>query len=332
MFLYIIYLIIIAFIIIAIIIFYINNGDKPIIKNENFHVITLSTPNYDKIGCYGANSLKKYCDKHGYKFTLYRKKEIPDLHVNFTKKKNDTREKFRTLLRDKITSFINNYKGEPRKKQKTKNCNFNLLISKIFYINLDHRLDRKKTLNKNLIDYGFNEAQIIRFPAVYEKEGARGCLKSHYFLVKNILEIGSDNYYIIMEDDFVFNKNFEYINSSFCNFLKKVPEWDVFLLTCNSESLKSKKIVDNIYQVERCQVTAGYIVNVHYLQKYFKFLEIAVSFLEKHNVILHEMIIDIFWQNLQKVDKWYTCLPLFGAQTVGYSDIEQKNVDYTKYS
>lgn len=54
-------------------------------KNIKIHVITLCTKNYDKIGCYGANALKKYCDDNGYLFTLYREKMIPELHINFTK-------------------------------------------------------------------------------------------------------------------------------------------------------------------------------------------------------------------------------------------------------
>lgn len=62
---------------------------KPFVNNyqlnTTFHVITLNTPNYDNIGCYGANSLKAYCDKHGYAFTMYREKLEPDLHINFTK-------------------------------------------------------------------------------------------------------------------------------------------------------------------------------------------------------------------------------------------------------
>ena len=31
------------------------------------------------------NSLKYYCDKHNYKFTVYRDKIIKDLHINFSK-------------------------------------------------------------------------------------------------------------------------------------------------------------------------------------------------------------------------------------------------------
>lgn len=63
----------------------VNNSPFNLGKNVKLHVITLCTENYDKVGCYGANALKRYCDDKGYLFTLYREKMIPDLHINFTK-------------------------------------------------------------------------------------------------------------------------------------------------------------------------------------------------------------------------------------------------------
>ena len=50
-------------------------------KNYTFRIIVLNTPNYDHIGCYGVNSLKKYAETHGYEFTQYREKLLPDLHM-----------------------------------------------------------------------------------------------------------------------------------------------------------------------------------------------------------------------------------------------------------
>ena len=54
-------------------------------KIPTFRIICLCTPNYNKIGKYGVNSLYAYCKKHGYKFSLYDKKLDDDLHINFTK-------------------------------------------------------------------------------------------------------------------------------------------------------------------------------------------------------------------------------------------------------
>ena len=55
-------------------------------KKNTFHVIVLCTENYDRIGCYGVNLLKKYCDIHGYTFTHYKKFNLKkNIHINFFK-------------------------------------------------------------------------------------------------------------------------------------------------------------------------------------------------------------------------------------------------------
>ena len=60
---------------------------KESFTNKKFDIVCLSTPNYDHIGCYGANIIKKYADRHGYSFTLYRDlpKSIFDNGKNISK-------------------------------------------------------------------------------------------------------------------------------------------------------------------------------------------------------------------------------------------------------
>ena len=57
---------------------------KNSIETPLIHVVMVCTPNYYKHGAYGANTMKLYCDKHGYLFTLVSE-PIKGLHVNFTK-------------------------------------------------------------------------------------------------------------------------------------------------------------------------------------------------------------------------------------------------------
>lgn len=57
---------------------------KNSIETPLIHVVMVCTPNYYKYGAYGANTMKLYCDKHGYLFTLVSE-PIKGLHVNFTK-------------------------------------------------------------------------------------------------------------------------------------------------------------------------------------------------------------------------------------------------------
>lgn len=81
-------LIILNILFIILIILIINkNKNKNIEKFNSISIrfICLCTKNYDKIGCYGVNSIKYYCKKHKYNFTFYRNKLIEDLHINFSK-------------------------------------------------------------------------------------------------------------------------------------------------------------------------------------------------------------------------------------------------------
>jgi hypothetical protein len=41
-----------------------------------------------------------------------------------------------------------------------------------------------------------------------------------------------------------------------------------------------------------------------------------------------EYAIDMYWKQLQQVDRWYIIIPLTVHQLEGYSDIEGRNVDY----
>lgn len=67
------------------VIWFVNKENFSNVPNKTFRVVMLLTPNYDHIGCFGANSMKQYCNEQGYQFTLYRKKGPNDLHINFTK-------------------------------------------------------------------------------------------------------------------------------------------------------------------------------------------------------------------------------------------------------
>ena len=76
------------------IIFYIKSGTLKFYAEDyksheptpgKYHIITLNTPNYDHIGCYGANILKQYADKYGYTFEMYTENLDPNLHINYTK-------------------------------------------------------------------------------------------------------------------------------------------------------------------------------------------------------------------------------------------------------
>ena len=74
----------VMFLLVAFVVYIYHSINKSTFHKSTFHIVVVCTPNYDNVGAYGVNSLKKYCENNGYQFTLWREK-IEDLHVNFTK-------------------------------------------------------------------------------------------------------------------------------------------------------------------------------------------------------------------------------------------------------
>jgi FkbM family methyltransferase len=59
-------------------------GNHFYLPRTTFHVVVVCTDNY-KVGKYGVNMIKKYCERHGYSLTVTTEPIGDSLHVNFTK-------------------------------------------------------------------------------------------------------------------------------------------------------------------------------------------------------------------------------------------------------
>ena len=73
-------------------------------------------------------------------------------------------------------------------------------ISNAFYINLEHRTDRREQIESELSIMGIN-AQ--RFNAIVSNNGAVGCTMSHLRLLNNAIE-KNYSHLLILEDDIQF--------------------------------------------------------------------------------------------------------------------------------
>ena len=107
-------------------------------------------------------------------------------------------------------------------------------IDKIYYINLEHRKDRKEHIEEIIKKYLDSELSItVRYNAIYTKyDGNIGCAMSHLDIIKDCISKNYNNV-IILEDDFEFiidkNKFHNYLNCFFKNF----KDYDILLLGAN---------------------------------------------------------------------------------------------------
>lgn len=199
-------------------------------------------------------------------------------------------------------------------------------IKNAFYINLDHRTDRKEHVTNQLTNLGLQGFE--RFNAIKMENGAVGCSMSHLKILQTAVQNNWDHV-LIVEDDITF-LDLDLFKANFETFLQRNGNnWDVILLAGNN--MPPYDTIDDVcIKVKRCQTTTGYLVNGHYIKKLMENVKMGLTQL-MYKPASHAMYaIDKFWFVLQAVDKWYLIIPPTVVQREDYSDIEKKRTNYQK--
>jgi len=161
--------------------------------------------------------------------------------------------------------------------------------------------------------------------------GSTGSGLSHIKALKTaLIENTTNDYVIIMEDDFQWNfDGGKQIRNILFHATNINIDWNVILLSCNGSTIKYHKYLKKINQ---CQTTSGYIIKIKYIPQLLKIWETDMNYRLKYNMQQnhlhnHKTCIDQSWKKLQH-DKWFTTNPIIGSQIQSFSDIENKVVDY----
>ena len=195
-------------------------------------------------------------------------------------------------------------------------------MENVYYINLNHRKDRKKYIEGHLkqLNWKYN-----RFNAVQLKNGAIGCSMSHLKILQNA-KAEDLEYVVIVEDDFKCI-NIREMNKKLTKIMSENNNFDVLLLGGNI--IPPYKVVNNdAVQVNHSQTTIGYMVKKHYYDILISNIKEGIELLMKNPTEKIKYAIDKYWIQLQKRDKWYIVFPLMVTQLDGYSDIEGKVTNY----
>jgi glycosyl transferase family 25 len=192
-------------------------------------------------------------------------------------------------------------------------------IEKVIYINLDHRTDRKEQIQKELLKV-FELEKVERFNAIKDSNGAIGCSKSHIAVLELAIKNNWKNV-LIVEDDMIFNNENFSENINLLNELSS-KSYDVIVLggTYVDYDNKTNKLFE-------CQTTTAYLVSNQYYQKLISEFKFGLENLIKSNN-QSKYAIDQVWKPLQKNDNWYIIQPALCIQSIGYSDIEGKKINY----
>lgn len=226
-----------------------------------------------------------------------------------------------------ITIFIL-VKNISKEKLFIKNKGLNT-FTKVMYINLKHRKDRKKQIMNELNRMGIKKNKIIRIDAEHEKlNGHIGCAKSHIKTIELAKKMELKNV-IVFEDDFIFTTDKEKVNKLINKFLENYDNnWDMIQLTAVYKKLKDvDNIQDNdfIKKVEWASTSSAYIIQNHFYDNLLDNLKESLSKMEtqmenwkKTNINkkkrLTSYALDQHWSKLQKNSKWYIFYPHLGKQ------------------
>jgi glycosyl transferase family 25 len=216
-------------------------------------------------------------------------------------------------------------------------------IQHVYYINLEHREDRLKHVQEQLSALGLGGVS-ARFNAIKMKNGAIGCSMSHLSLLEMAVKKKLPHI-LIVEDDILF-LDVDLFKSQFKKTMKELEReesWDVVLFSGNNignyrkvvvkKNVNNGKTNENVVaiQVSLCQTTTGYLVNGPYISVLAQNVREGVKKLMSEPKNKRDYAIDRYWFHLQmrELSRWFLIMPVCVIQKEGYSDIEERDTNYT---
>jgi GR25 family glycosyltransferase involved in LPS biosynthesis len=193
-----------------------------------------------------------------------------------------------------------------------------------FYINLDHRTDRRAEVEAELEKMGI---PCERFPAVKWSPGIVGCNYSHIAVLKEARNRGYDSV-LIFEDDFQFIVDKDTFWSTMSSIEREVADsYDVVMLSYNAGHESTyKPYSDNLIKILGAQTTSGYIVHSRMYDDLINIWEMATpKLIETGQHWIYAL--DQIWKRLQPGSNWYASKIRLGLQRPSFSDIGQKFVE-----
>jgi GR25 family glycosyltransferase involved in LPS biosynthesis len=203
-------------------------------------------------------------------------------------------------------------------------------IDVVFYINLEHRTDRKEHFLSEIKKLCLDETRIVRIDAVRNGVGIIGCTESHIKAMEIFDQNPEWKTCIIFEDDFTFaSADLERNNAHIRLAMMEFPDWDVISLAYNHESDFITKDTHEPYvkRIVQHQTTSGYALTKQFMPTLAANFSESLQAVRTHGV-RHELCFDIYWRSIQSKANWYCVSPALGYQYGSYSDIQNQFTDY----
>jgi len=184
-----------------------------------------------------------------------------------------------------------------------------------FYINLDHRRDRRAEFEAEVAAMGLS---CERFPGILRRPGIVGCGYSHLAVLKEARARGYESV-LIFEDDFKFLVSKEQF-WSIMDSLKGVV-YEAIMMGYNIQ--RSDLHSDHLLRVFEASTASAYFVHSRMYDKLITLYEYAIPELERtgqHWIYANDQI----WKKLQPTSLWFATAVRIGIQRPSYSDTGDK--------
>lgn len=201
----------------------------------------------------------------------------------------------------------------------------------VYYINLDYRIDRNGQMLEWLEESDVPEDKIQRISAVQTPgRGHLGCLLSHIKTLETFLST-SHQTCMVLEDDYQ-PIELSTFWSKIQDLFDSKKDFDLVMLAYNVlESTPTD--IEFIHHVQKSFTSSGYILTRKFAPKLLEnFKEAASKLVEQEtrtNQKANEYCLDVYWQKLMPISRWYCFYPRLGKQRESFSDIERV---YTNHS
>lgn len=194
-------------------------------------------------------------------------------------------------------------------------------FDEIYCINLDDRTDRWEHAQEEFRKVGILD-RVQRFPGIRETDGRLGVIKANLAIIKiakekklkNVLIFEDDVKFIVDNPDEVLSKAIQQIGNI---------KWHLFYLGANTHQ-KLVKFKPNLILLKNSfavhSMAYSELMYDIFINKYDKIKSISTF----------DDILDVFLA--RKIQEKFICLmtnPMMTTQMNSYSDIENKNVDYS---
>jgi glycosyl transferase family 25 len=191
----------------------------------------------------------------------------------------------------------------------------------IYYINLDHRTDRRANIEKQFSKLDLNSTR--RMEAIFNENGALGCAQSHLKVLSNWKRV-PERLLFVCEDDCEFSVDRREVEVLVEEFLVN-PYLDVLCLAYNAKN--GINISNNLMITSNTQTLCCYVLKAHMVEP---MLSAAMESIDRlaNGYPKKVAAIDVVWKRLQKNYMFALPIKRIAKQSASFSDIEHTDVDY----